>query len=107
VQPPIATLQRRYPGFDWRVYDRSLLALRTATHKYVQGSNGTEELYAIATDPRETTNQLAMDPERAGEMRAQLSSWRDSFAPATPTDSLEDLDGEIRRRLQDLGYIED
>jgi len=107
VQPPIATLQRRYPGFDWRVYDRSLLALHTATHKYVQGSNGTEELYAIATDPRETTNQLAMDPERAGEMRAQLSSWRDSFAPATPTDSLEDLDGEIRRRLQDLGYIED
>jgi len=107
VQPPISTLQRRYPGFDWRVYDRSLCALRTATHKYVQGSNGTEELYAIATDPRETTNQLATQGERAAEMRAQLSSWRDSFAPATPTDSTEDLDGEIRRRLQDLGYIED
>jgi len=107
VQPPISTLQRRYPGFDWRIYDRSLSALRTATHKYVQGSNGTEELYAIATDPRETTNQLASDPERAAEMRAQLSSWRDSFAPAVPSDSTQDLDAEIRRRLQDLGYIED
>ena len=107
VQPPISTLQRRYPGFDWRIYDRSLCALRTATHKYVQGSNGTEELYAIATDPRETTNQLATDRERAAEMRAQLSSWRDSFAPAVPSDSTQDLDAEIRRRLQDLGYIED
>ena len=107
VQPPIATLRRRYPGFDWGVFDRSLCALRTATHKYVQGSNGTEELYAIATDPRETTNQLAADHARAAEMRAQLNAWRDTFAPVVVTDSdPEELDGEIRRRLEDLGYIE-
>ena len=106
VQPPIPTLRRRYPGFDWRVYDRSLCALRTATHKYVQGSNGTEELYAMATDPRETTNRIAADRGRATEMRARLDAWRGGFTPVTPTDSAEELDPEIQRRLQDLGYIE-
>jgi hypothetical protein len=108
VQPPIATIAKRYPGFDWTVYDRSLHALRTPTHKYVRGSNGTEALYDLAADPSESVDRLAAEPAVAATMRAQLAAWEGSFTPAAePTEPSPDLDPEIRRRLADLGYIED
>jgi arylsulfatase A-like enzyme len=107
VQPPIETIARRYPGFDWRVYDRSLCALRTATHKYVQGSDGREELYALDADPGETRDLSAADPALTAEMRGRLAAWRASFTPAAIDGAAPELDSEIRRRLHDLGYIED
>lgn len=107
VQPPIPTLRKRYGSFDWRTFDRSLVAVRTATHKYVQGSDGSEALYALDVDPGETTDRLVADPERAVEMRARLGAWRASFAPAAAAEPAPELDAEIRRRLADLGYIED
>ena len=107
VQPPIETVARRYPGFDWRVYDRSLCALRTATHKYVQGSDGREELYALDTDPGETHDLSVADPAKTAELRGRLAGWRASFTPAASNGAAPELDAEIRRRLHDLGYIED
>ncbi len=107
MQPPIATLSKRYPGFDWRVYDRSLCAVRTARHKYVVGTDGSEALYDLERDPGENDDRLAREPERAAEMRARLAGWQGSFTAAAPTEPAEELDDEIRRRLQDLGYIED
>jgi hypothetical protein len=74
VQPPIETIARRYPGFDWRVYDRTLCAFRTATHKYIQGSDGREELYALADDPGETEDRAAAEPARTAEMRGRLAA---------------------------------
>ena len=106
VQPPIHVLRKRYPQFDWSVYDRSLRAVRTATHKYIQGSDGREWLYDMATDPRELTDLHLTDPTRAAELRARLEAWEGTFAPAEVTEAPE-LDEEIRRRLRDLGYIED
>jgi arylsulfatase A-like enzyme len=107
VQPPIATLRRRYPWFDWGRYDRSLCAVRTATEKYVEGSDGSEALYDLADDPGERANRAATDPGRTAGMRARLAAWRASFPPAEATAPGPRLDDEIRRRLADLGYIED
>ena len=107
VQPPIETIARKYPGFDWRVYDRTLCAIRTATHKYIQGSDGREELYALADDPGETEDVSAANPARTAEMRGRLAAWRASFTPAAAAAPAPELDAEIRRRLHDLGYIED
>ena len=107
VQPPIETIARKYPGFDWRVYDRTLCAFRTATHKYIQGSDGREELYALADDPGETEDRAATEPARTAEMRGRLAAWRASFTPAAAAEPAPELDAEIRRRLHDLGYIED
>jgi arylsulfatase A-like enzyme len=107
VQPPIETVARRYPGFDWHVYDRSLCALRTATHKYVQGSDGREELYALDADPGETHDLSVADPAKTAELRGRLAGWRASFTPAASNGAAPELDAEIRRRLHDLGYIED
>jgi arylsulfatase A-like enzyme len=107
VQPPIATLQKRYPGFDWRVYDRSLHAVRTVTHKFVRGSNGTESLYDLAADPGETTDRLFAEPAIGAAMRARLAAWQGSFTAADVGEPGPELDDEIRRRLADLGYLED
>jgi arylsulfatase A-like enzyme len=107
IQPPIETVARRYPNFDWRIYDRSLCALRTATHKYVQGSDGSEQLFALDTDPGETRDLSVEDPTRTAELRTRLAGWRASFTPAATNGAAPELDAEIRRRLNDLGYIED
>ena len=95
------------PGFDWRVYDRSLHALRTATHKFVRGSNGTESLYDLAADPGETTDRLSAEPAVGAAMRARLAAWQGSFTAADVGEPGPELDDEIRRRLADLGYLED
>jgi len=106
MQPPAHVLQKRYPRFDWKVYDRSLRAVRTPTHKYIQGSDGKEWLYDLASDPRELADVRASEPGRAAELRSRLEAWEKTFTPAESTDGPE-LDEEIRRRLADLGYIED
>jgi hypothetical protein len=107
VQPPIETVARRYPGFDWHVYDRSLCALRTATHKYVQGSDGREELYALDADPGETHDLSVADPAKTAELRGPPGGLARELHPAASNGAAPELDAEIRRRLHDLGYIED
>jgi hypothetical protein len=107
LQPPIATLRRRFPQFDWQTYDRSLHSIRTATHKYVQGSDGSEELYALDSDPGEVMNRAGADPGTTAALRSHLAGWRDSFEATAHAEPAPELDAEIRRRLADLGYIED
>jgi arylsulfatase A-like enzyme len=83
VQPPIETLARRYPKFDWSVYNRSLRAVRTATHKYVRTGTGDEALYCLVNDPAERSNRTAAEPERTAELRTWLDNWEGSIAPKT------------------------
>jgi arylsulfatase A-like enzyme len=107
IQPPISILARRYPDFDWRRYDRSLRAVRTATEKYIRAADGTEELYAVATDPGERTNLAAARPDRLERLRAWLDGWEAGQARReVPADSPE-LDPDLRQRLHDLGYLQD
>ena len=70
-------------------------------------SDGREELYALDADPGETRDLSAAEPERTAELRARLAGWRASFTPAATNGAAPELDAEIRRRLHDLGYIED
>lgn len=107
IQPPIPTLARRYPDFDWSTYNRSLRSVRSLTDKYIRADNGTEELYSLAADPGERTNLAAANAARTAELRRWLNTWEANMSPAdAPTESPE-LDDDIRRRLQDLGYIQE
>lgn len=106
-QPPVHVLQKRYPRFDWTVYDRTLRALRTRTHKYVQGSDGSEHLYEVEADPGERKDLLVAEPARAMDLRARLAAWQTSFKPAERGEPAPELEEDIRRRLADLGYLED
>jgi N-acetylglucosamine-6-sulfatase len=57
-------------GFNW--------GLRTATHKYIEYSDGYVQLFDLTTDPWELTN-LGSDPAQApliADLHARLSRLR-------------------------------
>lgn len=106
IQPPIPTLIRRYPYFDWKPYDRHLRAVRTLTHKYVRTSTGGEELYAVVDDPGELRNVATTERSRTIQFRSWLDAWEASMAPAEPRADDRAPEAATRRTLQALGNIQ-
>jgi arylsulfatase A-like enzyme len=88
-----------------RQYDRSLRAIRTETHAYIRGSDGSTELYDLTADPDETENVAAEHPETVADLDAQLDAWLDSFEHADATGEVS-MDAATRDRLEDLGYLQ-
>jgi arylsulfatase A-like enzyme len=106
IQPPIPTLTRRYPYFDWQPYDRHLRAVRTLTHKYVRASTGGEELYAVVDDPGELRNVAATERTRTLQFRSWLDAWEASMAPAEPRADDRASEAATRRTLEALGNVQ-
>jgi arylsulfatase A len=79
-------------------------AMRDGDWKFIEHyDTSAPELYNLATDPGETTNLAAREPERAGEMRTRLHAWiasvdaqtnapNPSFKPALYRDLYQDTD---------------
>lgn len=101
-------------------YDRAVLAVRSATHKFIEHSNqAPAELYDLSADPHETTNLLA-DPSADNDqpgVQAVLDgakSWRLRWADAAKRvqDRLQGEDAqaqiapEVEERLRALGYLD-
>ena len=81
--------------------------IRTEDWKFIWDSGGAHELYDLATDPAETKNVFASEPDIAAQLEARLMDWRakqprlvapGSGAPAGSVDrgALDHID--------DLGY---
>lgn len=104
-QPPIGMLRKRYPEFDAVRYDRTLRTVRADGYKYVCASDGNDELYEVASDPREERNLIQAEPDVAARLRKSLDEWLASFSPARPSDEQLELDAAMRQRLEDLGYL--
>jgi arylsulfatase A-like enzyme len=65
-----------------------------------------EQLFDLATDPRERTNAAATRPEVSVELRRAAAGFLDRCAPPSgtaPPSSVE-LDSQDRQRLEALGY---
>jgi arylsulfatase A-like enzyme len=104
-EPSVSTITERYPEFDGSPYDRSLRAVRTTTHKYIRGSHGREELYDLTRDAGEEHDVLRAHPQIAADLGAALDRWVGSFEHAPAAGDSIELDSEMRRRLEDLGYL--
>jgi arylsulfatase A-like enzyme/Flp pilus assembly protein TadD len=76
-----------------------LLGVRTETHKYVRAPR--PELYALASDPGETENLAAEQPELVAELDALVEA-RGAAAHAAPNLA---ADAEVTERLRALGYV--
>jgi arylsulfatase A-like enzyme len=66
------------------------------------------ELYDLASDPRETRDLAAADPERAQSLLQALESWRVGElerAQAYRADARAELDAAELARLRALGYV--
>ncbi|EMA33229.1 sulfatase [Halobiforma nitratireducens] len=109
-QPSIERLEARF-GEDEipehvRAFDRRLRAVRTSEYKYVQGSDGSERLHRVRSDPAERTDRRDDEPERVRELRARLE---ERFGPLEGVDAGDDegvaMEAGTKERLADLGYL--
>lgn len=78
-------------------------ALILDDHKYIHGPR--QELYDLASDPREIDNLLAEKPDLASGMRQELAAYLSEHT-VSGLDSSVEVDEETARRLQALGYLQ-
>lgn len=71
--------------------------------KYIHGSDGSEELYLLADDPRVQKNLMSSQAERGASMRAMLEEQLTGIREATLGDSPEYSEEELNI-LDQLGY---
>ncbi len=85
-------------------FTRTLQMWRRGDDKYIQGSDGSQELYNLALDPHELENRLSQEPEKAQALAAEMTAWLSSLSgqagPADP-DTIED---SILADLRSWGY---
>ncbi|MBI4259696.1 MAG: sulfatase [Actinobacteria bacterium] len=101
-------LASRNPSYGFSPLRRDLVAVRDRRFKLVRGSDGTEVLHDLASDPeegedvsstrRETIRRLSEQLDRA------LSSWKDWEGERAPETTPQE-EAEIEQRLSELGYI--
>jgi arylsulfatase A-like enzyme len=105
-------IQKRQPQLvQARACDQTKRALWFGQHKLIETGETSLELYDVLTDPQENLDLSEIFPETVESMQAALTSFT--------TDALEHQtlftqarasgfdDPEVRRRLKDLGYLED
>jgi len=73
--------------------------------KYVEGTDGTRELYDLAADPAEERDRAADEPERLAELRARLEAVLGAPRARFVTSAVRDWSPEERSALKDLGYF--
>jgi arylsulfatase A-like enzyme len=78
-------------------------ALRAPPWKYVYWENGSEELYDLGSDPKETRNLASSEPARVSRLRARVE---DHLLPALGSRTTPQLDQHTRDGLRALGYVD-
>ena len=76
--------------------------IREGRWKYIHKTS--PELYDLDSDPNETQNLIATQPEKAAKLRARLASLLES-AGAPPKDSTVEVDSNTEAELKLLGYL--
>ena len=93
-------------GLDVRAYDRALSAVRTDRWKYILGTDGSEELYDLQSDPGEEADLIDVESAGAAELREQLNLWRAGLSAFEGEAVRGELDNVVAERLRALGYID-
>ena len=87
---------------------RDAHAIRAGDWKYILRVPEGEELYDLASDPREQRNLAAAEPERAGALRAQLVPFlRGGDGKSASSDNQLRDDPRMNELLEKLGYLDD
>lgn len=103
-RPEIEKLREQAPDpVTVEKYDRALRAIRTSEWKYIEGSDGTSELYAVRSGSDERTEMASSNPEVVEELEAILSEELGELKRGDSDES--QLEEDTQQRLEDLGYI--
>jgi arylsulfatase A-like enzyme len=76
--PPVEFLQsmrEAFPGADLKRFDRTQVALRHDGWTIQWGSDGRHALFHVATDPGETHDLAAGEPDRLRALAAEVEAW--------------------------------
>lgn len=105
-QPSIDSLKRRVgdPHNITGEYDKKLKSVRTSQYKYIESSEGDQELYDIIKDPWEEKNIVKNKTDISDNLSDRLESWRNSI-PSFESEINIDMDSATKDRLERLGYI--
>ncbi len=81
------------------------VTLRTGDWKYYSRSDEESRLFHIAKDPKEKTDVTQEEPEKVEEMKRRL---RELLSPGSRPElgAPIEIDGELRKQLEALGYIQ-
>lgn len=88
-----------------REYGRSRRAIRTDEWKLIRSSDGSTELYHVASDLAESENVAEADPDVVADLGEELDAWLGSFEHAERSGDVS-MREETKRRLEDLGYLQ-
>lgn len=69
-------------------------------------STDTEELYHLPSDPGETVDRLADEPDLAADLAARLDAWRETNREARRTGEGRGLDARSVEMMEALGYLD-
>lgn len=109
-QNVVNLMQRRQPDLVRdKACDRTRRAIWMGRHKLIETDGQAVELYDFLDDPTEDLNLSAILPENVEVLQECLQVFagmaQSSVAVAERAPNFEDP--EVRRRLQELGYLED
>jgi arylsulfatase A-like enzyme len=106
---PMVLLTR---GFEQGLngFDAQRRVIRTDTMKYIWSSDGKHQLFDVRSDPFETKNLVAGQPELAAQLQSELLEWwsrQPEYGPLPSADppAIQPLDREALERLRSLGYL--
>lgn len=83
--------------------DRSF-AVRTRNWKYIRDKDGSEQLFDLSTDPRETEDVCAEHTDVLSELSDVVDTHVERIGSGEMGQA--EMDEEVRQRLRDLGYSE-
>ena len=111
-QNVVNLMQKRQPELVREMScDRVRRAVWMGQHKLIETEGSEAELYDVLEDPTEALDLSAILPENVEALQDCLQAFADrsdrSLAQATPTRATDYDDPEVRRRLEELGYLED
>ena len=95
-------------GFDTKVFDQYLSAVRSGKYKMIQSTKGNVELYDLEADPQEKQNIASLLPDQVKILQRKLEKWLNSFEKYSTLEGMatELDDSVIVEQLKALGYLE-
>lgn len=100
---------RVHPDLDRARWLRRLASVEVPEGKCIAASDGTRELYDVASDPLETTDLAPADPARATALCARIDAWRGTFRAWDPArgEAPGKASPATSQMLQELGYLDE
>ncbi len=74
-------------------------------YKYIESSDGNNELYDIQADPKESINLISHKPKLAVRLMKKLNRFRRKWKLTQVPGAVKPLSQEDRQRLKSLGYV--